>query len=113
MLDAGIVDDRPFAALVTAYGKADLMNHVDQVLQTMESSGVEAGTVLFNTLINIHSKAEDPEKARAVLQLMQANGEFERLSTPKTPEGGPKKIFPNLYVTYIKVIFKAIFKLEK
>jgi len=77
MLDAGIVDDRPFAALVSAYGKAGLTDHVDRVLGTMESSGVEAGAVLFNTLINIHSKAEDPEKARAVLQLMQANGEFE------------------------------------
>lgn len=76
MLDVGIVDDRPYAALVSAYGKAGLMDHIDRVLQTMESSAVEAGTVLFNTLINIHSKADDPEKARAVMQLMQANGEF-------------------------------------
>lgn len=77
MLDAGIVDDRPFAALVSAYGKAGMTDHVDRILETMEASGVEAGTVLFNTLINIHSKAKDPEKARSVLQLMQANGEFE------------------------------------
>ena len=76
MLDAGVVDDRPYAALVSAYGKAGLMDHVDRVLQTMESSGVEAGTALFNTLINIHSKAENPEKALAVMRLMQANGEL-------------------------------------
>lgn len=79
MLDVGIVDDRPYAALVAAYGKAGLTDNVNKILETMKASGVEASTTLYNTLINIHSKAEAPEKARAVLQLMQADGKSDLL----------------------------------
>ena len=79
MLESGVVDDRPYAALVSSYGKAGLMDHVDRVFQMMESSGVDAGTATFNSLINIHSKAEEPEKARSVIQLMQDKGELSCL----------------------------------
>lgn len=82
MLDAGIVDARPYAALVAAYGKAGLSESVDNVLKMMDSAGVQLNTVLYNTLINVHSKAKAPEEARAVLQLMKSTGESGCLCLP-------------------------------
>lgn len=76
MLDAGIVDDGPYAVLVTAYGKAGLHDRVDHVLRLMESNNVQPETMFYNALINAHSKIGAPERAYAILKHMQNTGEL-------------------------------------
>ena len=49
----------------------------------MEFSGLESGLsdkIPLNTLIHIYHKVKDPDKARAVLQLMEASREWFSIS---------------------------------
>jgi pentatricopeptide repeat protein len=74
MVDAGVMDDGPYAVLVAAYTKAGLYEEVNHVLQMMESDGVQPDTIFFNSLINVHCKSGSPEKALSVLQHMKDTG---------------------------------------
>jgi pentatricopeptide repeat protein len=46
-----------------------------KLFEEMQSAGIPANAVTYNTLISVHVKAEDYPAAAAVMQLMRQSGE--------------------------------------